>query len=199
MSDEKDSQRADSDADELESHDDILNEVITDDFTSDPVEETVADSGELRPQLEEAQARALRVQADLENYRKRSRRDLDEARKYAHVPIVRDLLPVMDNFDRALDAFEADDDSETSGMLQGVKMVSQQFHDVLKQYHCEKIDEVGGEFDPTIHEAIAQTPSDEHPPGVVLQVTQTGYRIHDRLVRAAQVIVSRVADSGTSE
>ena len=197
MSDEKKTQHNDADSDELESHDDILNEVITDELAPSG-DETDPGGGSLRQQLQDAEARVLRIQADLENYRKRARRELDEERKYAHVPIVRDLLPVMDNFDRALEALETEDDSaadDTSGMLQGVKMVTQQLHDVLRQYHCERIGEVGGEFDPAIHEAIAQTSSDEHPPGVVMQVTQPGYRIHDRVVRAAQVIVSRGGDS----
>lgn len=193
MSDHKETQHHDAEADELKAHDEILNEVVTDEG-SDP------SSALLRQQLEEAEAKTLRLQADLENFRKRARRDLDEERKYAHVPIVRDLLPVMDNFDRALEALESGDDSDTSNMLQGVKMVAQQLHDVLTQYHCERIEDTECDFDPAIHEAIAQSPSDEHPAGVVLQVTQPGYRIHDRVVRAAQVIVSRAPDGeGGSE
>ena len=142
----------------------------------------------LRAQLEKAEDRALRSQAELENYRKRVARDLQVERRYAHLPLMRDLLPVLDNMDRAIEAAEQTHDAD--GLLEGVKMVAQQLQGVFGTYHCVKIEALGRPFDPHQHEAVLQQPSDQHPAGTVLQVVQTGFQLHDRVVRPAQVIVS---------
>jgi len=156
-------------------------------------EATVDPVSQLKAELADAQKRVLLAQADLENYRKRARRDAEEGVKYASMPLLRDLLPAIDNLQRALEATEAADNenaAEAAGMLEGVKMVSQQLLGVLAQHHC-KVIAGDGEFDPNIHEAVLQQPSDEHPAGTIVQVTQSGYQLHDRVVRPAQVIVSK--------
>ena len=141
-----------------------------------------------RAELERAKDQVLRCRAELENYRKRVARERQEEHRYAHLPLMRDLLPVLDNMDRAIEAGEQKHDAES--LLEGVKMVARQLQDVLSKHHCVEIEALGGAFDPHLHEAILQQPSDEHPPGTVLQVTQTGFRLHDRVARPAQVIVS---------
>ena len=145
---------------------------------------------DLKSQLHESQQRALRIQADLENFRKRSRRELDEGLKYAATPLIRDLLPVLDNLQRAI-AAESEAAGSGAGLVQGVQMVADQLTMTLAQHHCKVIEAEGQPFDPMLHEALLQQPSDEHPSGTVIQVAQTGYQLHDRVIRPAHVIVSQ--------
>ena len=144
--------------------------------------------GSLRGELDEAKERVLRSQAELENYRKRVAREMLEERRYANLPLMRDLLPVLDNMDRALEA--AENTHDAARLLEGVKMVAQQLEGVLQTYDCVKIRALNEPFDPHLHEAISQQPSDEHPANTVLAVTQVGFQLHDRVVRPSQVIVS---------
>ncbi|MFO7905774.1 MAG: nucleotide exchange factor GrpE [Planctomycetota bacterium] len=158
-------------------------------------EEEKMDAESLRAELAESRKRVVRLQAELENYRKRVQRTLQEERQYASLPLMRDLLGVVDNLQRAIDAAHesvgaTQEGSASGGVLEGVKMVAGQLTDVLKKHHCEEIAAEGTQFDPNVHEAIAQFPSPEHEPGQVTQVTQTGYRLHNRVIRPAQVIVA---------
>jgi len=143
---------------------------------------------ELETQLQEANQRALRAGAELENYRKRTQREMADERRYAVLPLVRDLLTVLDNLNRAIEATK--DGRHESGLLEGVKMVAAQFEAVLKQHGCTPIETVGQQFDPNQHQAIAQEPSDQYPAGTVTRAAQIGYKLHDRVVRPAQVFVS---------
>jgi molecular chaperone GrpE len=143
---------------------------------------------QLRADLHEATDRVLRAQADLENYRKRARREMEEERRYAFMPLLRDLLPVVDNLQRALAASEKAPDS--SGLLDGVRMVASSLEATLARHHCKKVDALNQPFDPAVHEAIAQQPSPGLPPYTVVAVAQDGYLLHDRVVRPAQVVVS---------
>ncbi len=149
------------------------------------------EAGRLRQDLEETRGRLLRAQADLENLRKRSRRELDEERRYANLPLLTELLPVMDNVGRAIQA--AEKNTEASALLEGVRLVAQQLEGVLARYHCTRIAALEAPFDPHLHQAIMQQNSADHPPGTVLFVAQDGYQLHDRVLRPAQVIVSSTA------
>ncbi len=155
-----------------------------DERSSDPLEA-------LRNELQEAKDRALRSHAELENYRKRVARQMQDERRYAQVPLMRDLLPVLDNLDRAIAAAEKTHDA--TSLLDGVKIVGGQLEDVLARHQCVKIDALNQPFDPHLHEAISQVPSAEHPANSVMQVAQTGFRVHDRVVRPSQVIVAAAA------
>lgn len=132
---------------------------------------------------------ALRAQAELENYRKRASRELVDERRYASMPLMRDLLPVLDNLERAIRA--AEQNPESTGLLEGVKMVSEQLHSVLEKNNCIVIPSLHEPFDPNLHDAIQQFPSADHPPGTVIDVAQQGYQLHERVVRPSQVIVSK--------
>lgn len=143
---------------------------------------------DLQADLQRAQDRFLRLQAELENYRKRAAREMQDVRRYAGLPLMRDVLPVLDNMDRAIAAAEKTHDA--ASLLEGVKMVAQQLTDVLQRHDCVKINALHEPFDPHLHEAILQQPSGDHPPGTVVGETQTGYQLHDRVVRPSQVIVS---------
>jgi molecular chaperone GrpE len=142
----------------------------------------------LQEQLDEANDRVLRAQAELENFRKRARRDMDEQRQYANLALVTDLLPAFDNLDRALEAAERNENA--TGLLEGVKMVAVQIQSILQQYNCRRVTAVEGEFDPNVHEAIGQEPSENIPPGVITREVRVGYQLHDRVIRPSQVMVS---------
>ena len=145
----------------------------------------------LREQLEEANDRSLRRQADLENYRKRAAREIADYHRYANLPLMRDLLPVLDNIGRAIEA--AEKAHETASLLEGFKMVAGQLKDVLGRYYCAEIQALNEPFDPNLHEAISQQPSEQYAANTVLTVVQSGFRLHDRVVRPSQVIVSSPA------
>jgi molecular chaperone GrpE len=142
----------------------------------------------LRSELAAAKDRELRAHAELDNYRKRAARELDERLRYANLGVLRDLLPVIDNVDRAIEA--AEKNADAGALLEGFKMVSQQLGNVLTSHHCTRIEALHEPFDPNVHHAVMQQASDEHPANTVLMVTQNGYQLHDRVVRPSQVIVS---------
>jgi len=164
---------------------------MNDDSTS---EETSADVriAQLAAEANEAKDRALRAQAELDNVRKRLRKEMEDERRYALMPLVNDLLPVVDNIGRAVAAAEKDSakSGDVSSLLTGVKLVAQQLEAVLSRHHTVKIEAQGKPFDPNVHAAIMQQPTDEYAPGTVVMVAQEGYQLHDRVVRPAQVIVS---------
>ena len=142
--------------------------------------------------LSEAERNVLMAQAEMENFRKRMQRESDQLLKYANLPLVRDLLDVIDNLNRASDSAKSEAaKSETSqALLAGVAMVTQQFTTVLAKYGCKPIESTGKQFDPNIHQAISQMPSAEHAAGTVANEVAVGYMLHDRVVRPSCVIVS---------
>ena len=145
----------------------------------------------------ELKDRVLRVQAELENFRRRSQRDALDAMKYQAMGVIRDMLPGIDNLKRAIDVTEQTGD--TQQLLDGIKMVHPQFLEALKSHSCEPIDPMGQPFDANFHEALAQVPSADHPPMTVLQVIEQGYKIHDRVIRPAKVMVTRAPPEPTEE
>ena len=133
--------------------------------------------------------RFLRAQAELENYRKRLRRESEEERKYAVQPIIRDFLPALDNLRRAADA--ARNNLQATDLVRGIDMVLQQLDAALGAHGARPIESVGKPFDPHLHEAVQQFPSADHPPMTVLQELERGYTVHDRVIRPSKVIVSK--------
>jgi molecular chaperone GrpE len=131
---------------------------------------------------------AQRQRAEFENYQKRARKERDEERRYLHGALVHDLLPVIDNLERALGA--AQQAGDAGSLVQGVAMVQAQFLEQLKRHGVTRIEAQGKPFDPNLHQAVMQQPSADAAPGTVLQVLEPGYLIHDRVLRPAKVIVS---------
>ena len=129
--------------------------------------------------------RYLRTVADFENYRKRSEREKDEFRKYALTNMLRDLLPVLDNFDRALDHAEEGDDFH-----KGVLLIYKQLYDILQKAGLKPLDEINVRFDPNMHEAVIREENPSVPSQTVTAVLQKGYFLHDRLLRPALVKVA---------
>lgn len=141
----------------------------------------------------------LRTAADFDNFRKRSKRELDEARRGGREEVLRALLPVFDNLDRAIQSSVRS--SDVKAMVDGLSMVHRQFVDALGREGITRVPTVGQAFDPSIHEAIQQVDTDEHPPGTVIAEVQSGYSQGERLLRAAMVVVARgkSAESGKGE
>jgi molecular chaperone GrpE len=143
----------------------------------------------VRNQLAEARDKMFRAQAELENYRKRARRELDDERRYAEIHLLREILPVLDNIHRAINA--AGKNADPTALLEGVRMVRQQLETLLERHHCQPIEAVGQPFDPARHEAVMQQTRPDQPEGTVTDVVQTGFQLYDRVVRPAQVVVSK--------
>jgi len=134
--------------------------------------------------------RLLRTTADLENYKKRALRDREEAVKFANESLIKKLVPVLDNFDMALAAGQNQAASAQS-LQAGVAMIYQQLRSALLESGVEEVDASGKAFDPNLHEAVSQQESSEVPEGRVLQQLRKGYKLRDRLLRPATVIVAR--------
>ncbi len=142
----------------------------------------------LRQELADAKDRALRVQADIDNFKKRSMRDKSEALRYANEGVIKALLPVIDNLQRAVD--HARSSRENDALVQGVELVLRSFLDVLERHGVKTVDAHGTAFDPSRHEAIGHVESSE-PANTVVAEHQRGYTLHDRLLRPAMVTVGK--------
>ncbi|HUJ09273.1 MAG TPA: nucleotide exchange factor GrpE [Verrucomicrobiae bacterium] len=141
----------------------------------------------------------LRTAADLENYRKRVAREKEELARYTAERVVAALLPVLDNLERALEA--AKQQGNQTALIEGIQQVQNQFRRTLEEFGLEEVvAHTGHPFDPNIHEAVGHAPSAEHPEGQVLELLQRGYKLADRLLRPARVVVSKgPPDAGQSE
>lgn len=148
----------------------------------DPLEAAKAEIAKLRDQL-------LRTAADFDNFRKRSRRELGEMEKRAREDLIRDLLPVFDNLDRA--TAHAGTATDVKALADGIGLVTRQFLDTLSKIGIERIKAQGQPFDPAFHEAVQQFETSEHPPGTVMHEVQSGYKQGDKLVRPAIVVVAK--------
>ncbi len=160
---------------------------------SEPVVFDPADPSGLEAELAAEKDRNLRLQAELQNVLSRKSREVSEERKYGALPLMRDVLPVLDNIDRAIQATEKGEgeiNPQTKSLLDGFRLVKQQLVTALAQHGCEEIPAEGETFNPDLHAAILQQPSEEHPAGVVTMQTQAGYQLAGRVVRPSQVIVS---------
>jgi len=131
---------------------------------------------------------AYRSQAELDNFRKRSAREAQETRAYANADLLRALFPIIDNFDMGLEAARVE--SEKSMIFMGMSMVNRQIQDFLRDSGVQEIEAQGKAFDPNVHEAVAQEANAEVAEGTVIRVTRRGYKLKDRMLRPASVIVS---------
>ncbi len=154
---------------------------------------------ELTAKLEAAEQEAgenydrfLRISAEFENYKKRKERESADFRKYANETLVKELLPVVDNLERAMET-QGDHEDAVHSVLEGVDMTLKEIFKVLEKFAVKAVDAVGNEFDPTYHQAVMQEASDTHPDNTVIKEFQKGYTIHDRLLRPAMVVVAKAA------
>lgn len=148
----------------------------------------------LMKENEELKDRALRAAADMENLRRRTARELQEARAYSVAGFARDMLSVSDNLRRALDAVPADrrdaGDAALNGLVEGVGITERAMLGALERHGVKRLEPKGERFDPNFHQAIAQIPDATVPAGTVVDVVQSGYSIGERVLRPAMVTVS---------
>lgn len=142
----------------------------------------------LRRQLDETQQRYLRAQADFDNFRRRARIEKEEFLKYASLKIIELLLPIRDNFDRALSSSK--ETKDVNALVKGLDMVYRQLEQIMEQEGVKPIEAVGQPFNPQFHEAIMQVESEEHEAGIVLEEIVKGYMMKDKVIRPAMVRVS---------
>ncbi|SEF48456.1 nucleotide exchange factor GrpE [Paenibacillus sp. UNC499MF] len=143
---------------------------------------------ELRKAAEESQQRLLRAQADFDNFRRRTRQEKEEFAKYASLKLIEQMLPVIDNFDRALVSSRETQDFEA--LTKGIEMVYRQLEQLMTQEGLTPIEAVGQPFNPEFHQAIMQVESDEHEEGIVVEEVQKGYMLKDKVIRPSMVKVS---------
>lgn len=150
--------------------------------------EAASEIDALRKEAEENHERYLRVQADFDNFRRRSRQEKEEFAKYAASKLLEQLVPVVDNFERALASSKETKDFDS--LLKGLDMTFRQLDQVLEQEGLKRMEAVGQPFNPEFHQAILQVESDEHEEGIVVEEVQKGYLYKDKVLRPAMVKVS---------
>ena len=173
--------------------------------TETPASETPGDQAVTEGQVQELQAQAaraveyrdqlLRTAADLDNYKKRAAREKPDAIKFANENLLGKLIPVLDNFEAALAAVSSAQGGTADSLQQGVSMILQQTKQVLNDAGLEEINAAGQPFDPNFHEAVSQQESAEVPEGHVLQQLRKGYKLRERLLRPATVVVAKAPAS----
>lgn len=157
----------------------------------EPAAESLAERLEaIKAERDDYMDKWARARADLENYRKRIQREMEEDRKYAALPLLRGLLPALDGLDRALKSAQQSRNAEE--LITGIELVVKQFDAALGNVGVTAVAAAGQPFDPNLHEAIQQRPSADHPAMTVLDDVEKGYLLHDRVVRPSKVIVSSV-------
>lgn len=142
----------------------------------------------LEKELQEALERSLRAQADFDNFRRRTRQEKEEFAKYASSKVIGNLLPVIDNFERALDSSRETRDFDA--LMKGLDMTYRQLEQLLEQEGVKKMEAVGQPFNPELHQAVMQVDSDEHEEGTVVEEVMKGYILGDKVLRPAMVKVS---------
>ncbi|WP_100010595.1 nucleotide exchange factor GrpE [Lentibacillus sediminis] len=151
----------------------------------DPLNEEIARLAQEKSELEQ---RVLRVQAEFENFKKRTRKDKEAASKYKSQDLVNELLPAMDNLDRAL---KMETTEANSGLVEGIRMVQNQLQDALKSQGVTEIEAVEKEFDPNLHHAVMQVEDETQESNMVVEELQKGYMLKDRVIRPAMVKVNK--------
>ena len=158
---------------------------------ADPMEALLQERDSLKDQL-------LRALAEVENMRRRTERELESARKYAHTGFARDLVGAIDNLARAISAAPAKDEAASAeaidGLVTGLEMSWQEIQTTMERHGIRQISPKGEKFDYNLHQAMFEIPNGDVEPGTVVEVVQYGYVLHDRLLRPAMVGVSKAAD-----
>ncbi len=153
----------------------------------------------LEAERDEFRDRFMRALADAENSRKRSERDRHEAEQYGGSRLARDMLPVYDNLSRALEAATEEQKKIYAALLEGVELTMRELLNVFKKHGIEPVEpQVGDKFDPQLHQAMFEAPVPDTKAGDIIQVSQTGFKLHDRLLRPAQVGVSSTPAASAS-
>lgn len=174
----------------------IEGELVSEKEAGEPEEgESTEEAVSLEEQLEAAEAKAAeyldgwqRARAEFANAKKRLEKSRVEARRNATVEVIGKILPILDDFERALE--NVPENIAADGWFEGIALIDRKLHDILKSENIERIETVGEPFDPNLHEAVLQEESDEYESGTVIKELQSGYRLDERVIRPAMVIVA---------
>lgn len=166
--------------------------------STDPVEEMESRLESLEQEAKENHDRFLRASAEFENYKKRAAREMNDFRKFANENIVKAMLPVIDNLDRAIES-SGEAQKSVSSVVEGVNMTKKEILKVFEQFGVMPFESLGESFDPGFHQAVMQEESEDHPDNTVIKELQKGYMMHDRLIRPAMVIVSKKKETESKE
>jgi molecular chaperone GrpE len=173
----------------------VVNEAGSEDVSNEEIEqelleeEQVSETEQLQQQVADANDNVLRIQAEMQNMRRRAERDVENAHKFALDKFSADLLPVVDNLERALSAINAEDESQKA-IAEGIELTLKSFLDVLVRFKIEAVDPAGEPFDANLHQAVSMVPNPDLEPNTVMDVFQKGYTLNGRLIRPAMVVVS---------
>ena len=148
---------------------------------------------ELQVRVDSLEDQLLRARAEAQNIQKRAVGERNEAIRFANAELMRLLIPVLEDFDRTIDAAES---GPPASILEGIRLVHANLMKALSDFGLEPIDAKGEPFDPAIHEAISILPTDQVPPGRVMEQVTRGYKLRDRVLRPARVVVSKAMDAG---
>jgi molecular chaperone GrpE len=182
-----------------------LEEATAEESVEGTAEKTIDPLAELQNAIETANTTAtknwdlyLRERADLENARKRHQRDKEDALRFANDRLLKEMIPVLDNLERAVDHADQDND-DNQGLLEGVNMTINQFRKALENFGVKPINAIGENFDPNLHQAMGQVESADQAPNTVVSEFQKGYLLHDRLLRPSLVMVAKAPAGETDD
>ena len=171
----------------------------TDEDNASSIEES---NEELQTKNEELKDQLMRTLAESENLRKRTIKDVDQAKKYSHISFVRDLVSSVDNFKRALDSLpedKADLPEPIKNLIIGLEIVEKEINSTFEKHNLKQISPLGEKFDYNFHQAMFEVPTNDTDPGTVIEVSQIGYLLYDRLVRPAMVGISKKIEENNSD
>ena len=176
-----------------------LDEDQTDGDNASSIEES---NEELQTKNEELKDQLMRTLAESENLRKRTIKDVDQAKKYSHISFVRDLVSSVDNFKRALDSLpedKADLPEPIKNLIIGLEIVEKEINSTFEKHNLKQISPLGEKFDYNFHQAMFEVPTNDTDPGIVIEVSQIGYLLYDRLVRPAMVGISKKIEENNQD
>lgn len=176
-----------------------LDEGQTDEDNASSIEES---NEELQTKNEELKDQLMRTLAESENLRKRTIKDVDQAKKYSHISFVRDLVSSVDNFKRALDSLpedKADLPEPIKNLIIGLEIVEKEINSTFEKHNLKQISPLGEKFDYNFHQAMFEVPTNDTEPGLVIEVSQIGYLLYDRLVRPAMVGISKKIEENNQD
>ena len=170
--------------------------VMDEEVTEAPPPSGIEEESDREAQIAELKDKLLRALADMENLRRRSQKDREDALKYSAANFARDMLSVGDNLRRAIEAIPEDDDTDGAALvafIEGVALTEKDLLAALERHGIEKIEPMGQKFDPQFHEAMFEVPAIDAETGTVMHIVEVGYLIHDRLLRPAKVGIAKAA------
>jgi len=163
--------------------------IFPDEETGSPMEPELSELEKAHAERDRTRDQLLRTAADFDNFRKRSRKEIEEVRRRTIEDTLREVLPIVDNLERALSAMR--NATDISVVTEGVQMVLRGFEDIANRMGLKRVQSVGRQFDPTCHDAMQQEETEKHPPGTIVAEVVPGYYLGERLLRPAMVVVAK--------